>query len=250
MLSTTGRNERILVCGKDGSGKTKSYWDIAEWLLRTESPAQMFVLDPDYKAKFDPRYPLPNVHVYDDLEHWQDYKQAAIKIREQAEKGRGDWGVVDMMHKVWDGAQAGYVEQTFGVDIDDFYVAWRKTDADGGNPYNADWGKDWQAINRLYDAFMFQVTRFPGNVFMTTAVDIVQEKEKDKEVLRRYSKYGVKPAGQKRLGHVPADLLWLQETNTGWSMTQMRGTGREGFKNEPVSDFVTDYLIGKAGWKL
>lgn len=250
MLQSNGRPERILLCGKDGSGKTKAYWDIAEWLNNTGSPAQMFVLDPDYKARFDPRHPLPNVHIYDELEHWQDYKSSAIKARGEGVKGRGDWLVVDMANRVWDAAQAGYAEMAFGVDVDDFYVAWRKQDTAGGNPFNADWGKDWQAINRLYDMFMFQVTRFPGNVLMTTAVDTITEQEKDREVIRKYSKWGVKPAGQKRLGHIPADLILLQETANGWSMSQMRGTGREAFKNEPFGDFVTAYLVGKAGWSL
>lgn len=250
MLQSNGRPERLLLCGRDGTGKSKSYWDIAEWLNNTGSPAQMFVIDPDQKARFDPRYPLPNVHIYDELEYWRDFKSSAIKARAEGVKGRGDWLVVDMMEKVWSAAQAGYAEMAFGVDVDDFYVAWRKQDTDGGNPFNADWGKDWQAINRLYDMFVFQVTRFPGNVLMTTAVDTVTEKEKDREVIRRYSEFGVKPAGQKRLGHLPADLLLLQETNKGWTMTQMRGTGREPFKNIPVTDFVTSYLVARAGWSL
>lgn len=257
MLQSNGRAERLLLVGSWGSGKTTAYMKIAEWLHRTESPAQMFILDPDFKARLDPNAQLPNIHIYDDLEHWTDYKATIVKVRSEAQPGRGDWLVVDMMDKVWEAAQAGYVEQTFGVEVDDFYVAWRKSnvkDADegkGGNPYDADWGKDWQAINRLYDGFVFNLTRFPGNVLMTTSPVIVDEKnERNREHLRMYGKFGVKPGGQKRLGHVAADCLLLSQTANGWVYTQMRGTGRSEFKAEKLNDFVMNYLCGKAGWAL
>lgn len=254
MLQSTGRPERLLICGRDGSGKSKSYWDIAEGLHTTSSPAQMFVIDPDLKARFDPRYPLPNVHIFDELESWPDYKSAAVKVRSEGQPGRGDWCVVDMMNRVWSAAQAGHSEIVFGKGMDDLMVDWRlksiQDDKAGGSPFNAAYGADWQVINALYDTFMFNITRFPGNVLMTTALDAITEDEKDKETIRKYSKWGVKPAGQKRLGHVPADLLLFQETNRGWEMSQMRGTGREGFKNEPWNNFVRNYLLVKAGWQL
>ena len=47
MLQSNGRPERLLIAGRNGAGKTKSYWDIAEFLHNTGSPAQMFVIDPD-----------------------------------------------------------------------------------------------------------------------------------------------------------------------------------------------------------
>lgn len=250
MLRSTGRAERLLLVGSWGSGKTTAYFKIAEWLNRTESPAQMFIIDPDYKARLDPNADLPNVHIYDELEHWVDYKSTAQKAREAGERGRGDWLVVDMCDKVWNAAQAGYTEMTFGMDVDDFYVAWRKEDTKGGNPFNADWGKDWQAINRLYDTFMYNVTRFPGNVLMTTSPEPVREDEKDKEIIRLYGRWGVKPSGQKRLGHLAADCLLLTQSKEGWSFSQMRGTGREEFKNQPLRDFVTDYLVKRAGWQI
>lgn len=254
MLASNGRNERILVAGRNGAGKTKSYWDIAELLLNTGSPAQMFVIDPDFKARFDPRYPLPNVHIYDELEVWQDYKHASKHVRKQGQRDRGDFCVVDMMSTVWTAAQSGYAELTLGKDFDDLMVDWRKasieTGKDGGSPFSSAYGADWQVINALYGVFIYNITRFPGNLFMTSALDSVTEDEKDKETIRKYSKWGVKPAGQKRLGHVPADELLLQETAKGWTMTQMRGTGREEFKNEPLGNFAMDYLVGKAKWSL
>ena len=254
MLHRTGRSERLLICGREGSGKTKAYWDIAEWLHSTESPAQVFVIDPDQKARFDPRYGLPNVHIFDELESWKDYKEVIIKVREQGVRERDDWIVCDMMNNIWDAAQAGHAEMTLGKDMDDLMVEWRKGAIEkgdsGGSVFSSGYGADWQVINALYKKFMFHLVRFPGNVFMTSALDTVTQDEKDAETIRRYSKWGVKPAGQKRLGHVPADLLWFKETANGWDMTQMRGTGREAFKNEPLSDFVQNYLVRHAGWQL
>ena len=254
MLHRTGRQERLLITGRDGSGKSKGYWDIAEWLHSTGSPAQMFVIDPDFKARFDPRYPLPNVHIFDELEQWADYKQTVIKIRNEADRDRDDWLVCEMMNRVWSAAQAGHAELVFGVEMDDLMIEWRKKgmedEKSGGSPFSSAYGADWQVINRLYDTFMYHLTRFPGNIYMTSALDTVTADEKDAETIRRYSKFGVKPAGQKRLGHVPADLILFQEVANGWQMTQMRGTGRAPFKGEPISDFVMNYLIAKAGWSL
>lgn len=254
MLQANGRNERILATGRDGSGKTKAYWDWAEWLHNTDSPAQVFVIDPDHKARFDPRYPLPNVHIFDELETWQDYKHAAIKVRAEGQVGRGDVCVVEMMNRVWEAAQAGHAEMVFGQEMDELMVAWRKKGIEGsdkgGSPFSSAYGADWQVINALYNKFMFEITRFPGNLYMTSALDSISSEEKDAETIRRYSKWGVKPAGQKRLGHIPADLLLFQETASGWQMSQMRGTGRQEFKNEKFEDFVISYLVGKAGWSL
>lgn len=159
-----------------------------------------------------------------------------------------------MMSTVWTAAQSGHAELTLGKDFDDLMVEWRResiaSGKDGGSAFSSAYGADWQVINALYGVFIFNITRFPGNLFMTSALDSVTEDEKDKETIRKYSKFGVKPAGQKRLGHVPADELLFQETAKGWTMTQMRGTGRQEFKNEPLENFVTSYLTRYAGWTL
>ncbi len=103
----------------------------------------------------------------------------------------------------------------------------------------------------MYDTFVYNVTRFPGNVLMTTSPDIIDTKtERDAEVVKLYGEWGFKPAGQKRLGHLAADMIYLKNTATGYKMSQMRGTGRQGFKNEPVGDFVMDYLVAKGRWSL
>ena len=250
MLATNGRAERLLLMGSWGAGKTNAYMTIAKWLDQTGAPGQMYVIDCDYKAALDPNATLPNVHIYDELEHWVDYKETAKKCREQGVRGQGDWLVVDMADKVWNAAQAGYTEMTFGMEVDDFYIAWRKEDTKGGNPFNADWGKDWQAINRLYDGFMYNVTRFPGNVVITTGIEAIRDDEKDKDIIKLFGKWGVRPAGQKRLGHLAADTLLLSNTNSGYKYTCIRPTGREEFKNEPLTDFVMDYLVKRAGWTL
>ena len=136
------------------------------------------------------------------------------------------------------------------------FIDWRKTNVSdpskskGGNPFEAAYGKDWQAINSMYDVFMYNVTRFPGNVLMTAGIQAIAEEEKDKDIIRLFGKWGVRPAGQKKLGHVAADTLLLQSTAKGWTYSQLRGTGREEFKNEPLEDFAMDYLVKRAGWSL
>lgn len=229
---------------------------IAEWLDRTESPAQMFVIDPDYKARLDPNSLLPNITIYDELEEWQHLKQAAVTCRESGDRSRGDWLVLDMADRIWADAQRFYTNMALGKDLDDLFIDWRKSNVDdptkskGGNPFEAAYGKDWQAINAMYDTVMYNVTRFPGNVLMTSGIQSIGEDEKDPNIIRMFGKWGVRPAGQKRLGHTAADTLLMQSTAKGWTYSQLRGTGREEFKNEPISDFVMDYLVKRANWTL
>lgn len=256
MLRSNGRPERLLLCGGPGAGKTSAYMKIAEWLDRTESPARVFVIDPDFKARLDPNAHLSNLDIRDDLGEWHLYKHAVIDAKAQGNRERGDWLVIDMMSRVWSDVQKFYTNMALGKDLDDLFIDWRKSNvadpskAKGGNPFEAAYGKDWQAINAMYDVFMYNVTRFPGNVLMTSGIQSIGEDEKDPNIIRMFGKWGVRPAGQKTLGHVAADTLLLQSTSRGWTYSQLRGTGREEFKNEPVGDFVMDYLVKKAGWTL
>ncbi len=256
MLQSNGRAERLLLCGGPGAGKTTAYMKIAEWLDRTESPAKMYVLDPDFKARLDPNAFLPNLHIYDDLGEWQDYKMAVADCKARGNRANGDWLVVDMMARVWSDVQKFYTNMALGKDLDDLFIDWRKSNINdpskgkGGNPFEAAYGKDWQAINAMYDGFMYNVTRFPGNVLMTSGIQSIGEDEKDVNIIRMFGKWGVRPAGQKTLGHVAADTLLMQSTARGWTYSQLRGTGREEFKNEPLGDFVMDYLVKRANWSL
>jgi hypothetical protein len=161
-----------------------------------------------------------------------------------------------MMARVWSDVQKFYTNMALGKDLDELFVEWRQKNvanpstSKGGNPFEAAYGKDWQAINAMYDTFMYHVTRFPGNVLMTSGIQSIGDDEKDVNIIRMFGKWGVRPAGQKSLGHVAADTLLMQSTAAGWSYSQLRGTGREEFKNEKIGDFVMDYLVKRAGWTL
>lgn len=256
MLASNGRPERLLLCGGPGSGKTSAYMKVAEWLDRTGSPAKMYVIDLDFKARLDPSAGLDNLVIRDDLEEWRSIKGAAIDCRQAGSRENGDWLVVDMMDRLWADAQKFYTNMALGKDLDDLFIDWRKGNVEnpstgrGGNPFEAAYGKDWQAINAMYDTVMYNITRFPGNVLMTSGIQSIGEDEKDANIIRMFGKWGVRPAGQKRLGHVAADTLLMQATTKGWTYSQLRGTGREEFKNEPVGDFVMDYLCKRAGWTM
>lgn len=83
-----------------------------------------------------------------------------------------------------------------------------------------------------------------------TAEQAAIDKNDDKEVKAAFGAYGVKPKGQKRLGHVPMTVLWLTKSRVGaWAMTTIKDRGRTEVEDEPLTNFAKDYLMEVAGWK-
>jgi len=60
----------------------------------------------------------------------------------------------------------------------------------------------------------------------------------------------VKPAGQKRLGHMPNTVLLFTKQRTGmYQMSTVKDRDRAEMAGQPFGDFGVDYLVNVAGWK-
>lgn len=242
--------ERILMIGSWGTGKSEAWCSIAKWLDQTKAEGQLYVLDTDNAVdRLIEGQPWADRIIPFDLFEWDDYIKAITEARSKGK--RDDWLVVDMVDKAWEEVQNFYIQEAFGKDAASFFLQW-KTDNGKGSPLAGEYGANWQVINKLYSSFIGKVARFPGHVLACAPVDQVnREQEKSKEILDTYGRFGVKPRGQKALGHqFHTILLALSKGKSGYAYTTIKDRKRTELSNEDVVDFVTSYLVKVAGWKL
>lgn len=253
-LSPPGpRRERILLYGQPGAGKSYAWTQVAEWLHKTQGVGKLWVIDTD--LAWDAMRPVDGhlddrVNVYPIYE-WDDYKPAVTEIREKA--GKDDWFVIDLADVVWDAAQEGWSQKVEGEDIDEFFL---RHQIAGSSP-GGDYGSNWVQIKRMYrGAGINLISRFRGHVLCCASASVVRAKDKsgkfgdDAEIVDKYGKLGWKPNGQDKLAHLFHTEILMSDSPSGYRMSTAKDRGRDKMNGEKVSsDFVTAYLIGRAGWK-
>lgn len=249
--------ELILAMGVGGTGKSTAILEVA----RLCPDDTFYALDSELQnfnrllaTQFTD---VQNVEVTP-VEEWSDWVDAIPKISAKME--RDDWLIVDSATPTWDGVQAWFVDKIHGQDIDEWFIAKRqhnesiKSSKDNkevkGFAALSGSDGDWQVINKVYFKHFYNaLLKVPGHVYMT-AEQAAIDKNDDKEVKAAFGAYGVKPKGQKRLGHVPMTVLWLTKSRVGaWAMTTIKDRGREEVEDEPLNNWAKDYLMAVAGWK-
>lgn len=250
--------ELILSMGVGGTGKSTAILEVArlcpdDTFYALDSELQNFnrLLATEFTD-------VTNVEVTP-VEEWGDWVDAIPKIGAQME--RDDWLIVDSGTPTWDAVQAWFVDKIHGQDIDEWFIAKRieneamKANKSGDKEVKgfaalSGSSGDWQVINKVYFKHFYNaLLRVPGHVYMT-AEQAAIDKNDDKEVKAAFGAYGVKPKGQKRLGHVPMTVLWLTKSRVGaWAMTTIKDRGRTEVEDEPLTNFAKDYLMEVAGWK-
>lgn len=249
------RREKILVMGPWGTGKTTDWLNIAKWSKETGSKAKFFALDTDnaLDAFLEPGTQYEELdwrrggnvewqHVFE----WEEYTAALDVFRPKI--GPDDWSVVDFISPAWDAVQAHYVEEIFKSGMAEYFLEARKLKA-GGNPLDG-W-KDWGPINKMYKQWMNGLLhRTPGHKFFTAEVDAIRDSD-DKGIKATFGAYGVRPKGQKQLGHQPHTILLGAVDRQGdITHTTIKDRERQPFERKPIKEFAIDYLVQVAGWKL
>jgi len=251
--STKARDrERILLMGGPGSGKTRAMASIAKLSQQTRSSAHFYIIDTDFAwdrmLTGDEFGELENITVTP-VFGYDEHMAAMTKFRKLIKPD--DWLVCDMIGPFWDLVQSHYVEQAYGISKTDFYLQKKKAEKEG-NPFDS---MDWQITKSYYQDFLMPLLfRHQGHVMLMAGVKPVRTTGKwhdDADVIDTYGRVGVRPEGDKRIGHpVHTVLLMRDKGKDRWTMTTVTDREREKHADEPVKGFALDYLRKTAGWVM
>lgn len=249
--------ERILSIGDAGSGKTTNALNIARWLVRTKSQSRVYILDTDFAIpRMLTNYPeiVPIVKLYPCYD-WTDYTKASKEILRLAKQT--DWVVVDFIGSAWQAVQAYYAEQVFHQQLGNYFLEVRKQMDKDKHSLNAlDGWTDWQVINPLYRQWINPLL-FKGqyHIYATAKADQLSSDKKPTETSRvrqLFSRFGIKPQGQKDLPFQFHTLLinGYDQRTKARTITAVKDREREEVSGLPITNFAIDYLKNVAGWKL
>ena len=261
--------ERILSIGITGSGKSYQWLKMAELLLPTG--AIFRVLDTDNAIPFmlEEQFPklLPanggNVYVHP-VYGWPEYKAGVAWLRKEPIKDN-DWVIIDMVDEAWTTVQDYFVGEVFQEDIGDYFLKVRKElqerggkskvhkgDATSLMPEGLSGWIDWVVINKLYGDWIKPIIyQVPCHVYATAKVEKVDRNTKDAELMMLFGDIGVRPSGQKRIGHQMHTILLLIPGKDNWLVTTIKDRGgRPYFKKSTFVSLYYQYLVAKAHWSI
>lgn len=278
LISPYQSRERILLSGPTKVGKSNAVISIAKY---TPS-STVHVIDNDnaYVAALErSSNPPSNIQVHD-VEDYEETIEAIREVRDWIKQDedvrRDDWIAVDLFSGTWDDVQSSFVEEIFDTTMDSYMMAKRKAlqgrredatkNAKPGDKASAGGGgalgvfeqdTDWTTINHVYRQLQATLRRFPCHVIACTEVDEIDTRpgrKNDKEMMKLYGAYGVKPRGQKRSPHLFHTLLMMTKMSSGenaqYVMTSIGDRGdRADLDEDEVGEFAVSYLQGIAGWK-
>lgn len=244
--------------GSFGAGKSNAWCTVAAWMRRTKSTGKVYVIDTDHAVdRLSEGYDdfFDNV-IHEDVWDYVEVDKALDKFKAK-KPTKEDWLVVDLANKLWQYAQNYYIDEVFGKAAASYYIDFKAAGGKGNALSQEAYGANWQVINQQYDALMTKIQRWPGHVMFCTPADPTERPSSgggggdDKDTLAMFGKHGVKPAGQKALGFQFFTVLWLiPKGNETWVFSSIKDLNRARPQNEPLKDFVMDYLVKIAGWTL
>lgn len=252
--------ERILLLGKEGTGKTRAVLSIA----RRCPDAHFHVIDTDYSASYDRMIGTEfqdvgergnvTTHVTGPWD-WPAILDAARTVQKQVT--RGDWVVCDSMTPTWNAVQEHFTSEVHGNDIETYLLDIRKkreaASKNGGMKGSSleafDGWMDWSVINPMYFRLYKHLLTQPGHLLLTAEGQAVGDTD-GKAMKDTYQVHGIRPAGQKKLGFLTNTVLITKKGRKGeYTLTTVKDRGREDVEDIELDDFAKDYLQKVAGWK-
>lgn len=251
--------ERILVYGSAGSGKTYQWLKIAEHL----PDVPFFCMDTDrsiarhLSTEFAH---LGNVEVFP-ASDWDGCMQALRSVEDKT-KGRfsdswNDWArrpwfMVDHVCSTWEMVQSYFVEEIFNKDIGQYFLEVREVLSKGARRLDAlDGWKDWIVINKIYQSWANRICALPCHVYLAArSAEVLKEGYEEPRVLDTYGYLGAKPAGEKRMDYRMHTVLYLTHRGDQWfTRTAGKDRGRAEF-DITIHDLYMQYLVPRAGWPV
>jgi len=107
-------------------------------------------------------------------------------------------------------------------------------------------------INKLYSDWIIPIIyRIPCHVYAATLPEKMDRGEKDAEILTLFGDFGVRPAGQKKLGGQMHSILLMIPGADKWFVSTVKDrAGRTYFNKTPLISLYRQYLVAKANWPL
>lgn len=187
---------------------------------------------------------------------WPDleaaWKEIKLKIRPMK-----DWVVVDFSDSTWDWVQNYYVEEIFHEDIGDYFLEVRKAFAESKKKPTAeqlsrgllDGWTDWRVINKMYQSWINPVCyQSQAHVFLTAKAAKLS-KEDATSTKDKYSQWGLRPEGEKRMAHRVETELLFTFNRDGWYLSTIKDRERLRHENIKLRDFEVQYMAATAGWE-
>jgi len=276
--------ERIISGGAPGAGKTYDWATIARALPKSK----FYVIDPDdgvrrvlYETINEERvFPdLSNIEYYftptwytngaenvpkvnrlddDELKAFRCGVADAWKTIKPKVKS-DDWIIVEHLGNIWARVQDGFADEVFDKDIGQYFLERRKAMKAGSKRLEALEGwTDWSVVNKLHnDDFIISVCfEQPAHVYMTTAISVIDPSrtKEETEIKAFYGDTNIRFEGQK---HNPfraqtiiiKKAVGSKDDKKFVANTFLKDRGREWMREQEISDFYYDYLVGVAGWE-
>lgn len=252
--------ERILLFGKEGTGKTRAVLSVAQRI----PSAHFHVIDTDYSASYDHlmHTEFPTVGEVGNMTtyvtgpwNWTDIAAAAREA--QAKMRRGDWLVVDSMTPCWKAVQEHFVQEVHGSNIEAYLLdvrrkreeAAKKGGKRGSSLEAFDGWMDWSVINPMYSKLHRCILDQPGHLIITAEGQALGDND-SKAMRDQYQAVQMRPAGQKQLGFITRTVLAVKKgRKDDYTLTTVKDRGREDVEDMELDDFAKQYLQGVAGWK-
>lgn len=265
--------ESIMIFGDADQGKTHLLFTIAKWHQTLGSDAQFYCANTDnsYETLLD----NPE---FEDLENiqWQqvsEFQESVdlVKGYNRKARARHDWIVLDLAGTMWDQAQDEYAAQQskrLGVDIDNLGDLW-KVENPGGEKHPVE-GWEWGPINVRYRRLANNaLVVSPAHLFLVYGhKDLPKESSSgDNEDMAQkrgtFKHVGKLPVCQKedpRRWNTILHVERIAEKQQGIITAKEKSARRRRMgkqmgratimRHEPINDFMMDYLVGVAGWRI
>lgn len=251
--------ERILLFGKEGTGKTRAILTVA----RRCPDARFHIIDTDYSASYDRMMGTEfsdvgeqgNVTTYVvGPWNWPEILNAAKEVQRTARPG--DWVVVDSMTPTWSAVAEHFVAEVHGTDMESYLLGIRKKREEQkskGNKSSSlgafDGWMDYSVINPMYRRLYKCILDQPGHLLITAEGTALGDND-GRQVRDTYAAHGLKPAGQKQLGFLTQTVLLTTKGRQGeYGLSTVKDRGRDELDDVALDDFAREYLQGVAGWK-
>lgn len=256
-IHDVANNEKTLLFGETGSGKTHFYLGILEHLEEcgmSASDIRMAIIYPDRPTGLAKLYSLIPKKYLDSIDVYQvnNYEETIIatataeRMMEEHYKKTGHYGyiVFELMENYWSFSQDYYCRQAYGQSMGEFFAQMQniggKTKADKKTAYEAfagPFGGPWPIIKFFHNFnWIDRVKRFPYNTIFTS--EIRAEDNADSI----FHSLGYRPAGEKNNQHRMDTIIYLKHNGNKFTMKPMKLTGYTKFYGEVN-------ITGKNGYK-